>query len=72
MEIKKITYKHRNDFKAIFYCERCGHEFEEWGYSDFYYFNTVLPNAICPSCGLNSAGEDEEALIVRTGGTFRI
>ena len=28
MKIKDITYSNRNDFKAVFMCEKCKHEFE--------------------------------------------
>lgn len=72
MKIKDITYSSRNDFKAVFMCERCKHEYVAWGYSDGFYYNTVLPNAICPKCGLNSAGENEEQLKTRMGRTFQI
>ena len=34
MEIKEIKYRNRYDFKAVFKCENCGKEFEEWGYDD--------------------------------------
>ena len=72
MIITKETYRSRNDFKAIFKCEKCGHEFEAWGYSDGWYYGTVMPNAICPKCGLNSQGETEEELQKRMGRTFEI
>lgn len=72
MNIKKITYSSRNDFKAIFYCPVCGHEFEAWGYSDSNYYNNVMPNAICPQCGKNSLGETEEELKARLGRIYKI
>ena len=72
MNIKKITYSNRNDFKAIFQCSRCGYEFEAWGYSDANYYNKVLPNAICPSCRMNQNGETEEQLKARTGRVYKI
>ena len=72
MKIKDITYSNRNDFKAVFMCEKCKHEFEAWGYSDTNYYNYVIPNAICPNCGLNSNGETEEQLKARTGRTYVI
>lgn len=72
MNIKKITYVNRNDFKAIFVCSLCGHEFESWGYSDSNYYNNVMPNAICPECGKNSHGENEKELIARLGRTYII
>ena len=72
MNIKKITYSHRNDFKAVFVCPICGHEFEAWGYSDANYYDNVMPNAICPNCGKNSYGETEKQLEVRLGRTYVI
>lgn len=72
MNIKVIKYSHRNDFKAVFVCTKCGHEFEAWGYSDSNYYDNVMPNAICPECGVNSHGETEAELIARVGRTYRI
>ena len=53
-------------------CEKCGYSFNAWGYSDANYYDNVLPNAICPECGLNSHGENEEQLIKRVGRTYMI
>lgn len=72
MTIKNITYRNRNDFKAVFHCEHCGHEFESRGYSDANYYENVVPNAICPKCGKNSRGETEPELTARVGRTYRI
>ena len=73
MNIKKITYSNgRNDFKAIYVCSQCGHEFEAWGYSDANFYDNVMPNAICRSCGKNSHGETEKELEARTGTIYRI
>lgn len=72
MNIKEIIYSHRNDFVAIFVCPKCGHEFEAWGYSDANYYNNVMPNAICPKCGLNSYGETMEQLKTRVGREYVI
>ena len=72
MNIKEITYSHRNDFKATFVCPLCKHEFEAWGYSDANYYNNVLPNAICPQCGKNSHGETAGQLKARTGQIYII
>lgn len=72
MKIKDITYSNRNDFKAVLLCEHCKHEYTAWGYSDGYFYNTVIPNALCPECGFNSAGENEQQLEERMGRTFRI
>ena len=72
MNIKEITNRSRNDFKAVFVCSECGHEFEAWGYSDANYYDNVLPNAICPQCGKNSYGETEEQLKSRVGRAYFI
>ncbi len=72
MEIKEVKYKNRNDFKAIFKCEHCGKEFEKWGYDDDNYWDNVMPNAICPKCGLNSLKENAEQLKKRLGRTYEI
>ena len=72
MNIKEITYSNRNDFKAIFTCPLCKHEFEAWGYSDANYYNNVMPNAICPQCGKNSYGETAEQLKARMGRIYVI
>jgi len=72
MKIKEITYSNRNDFKAIFTCPMCNHEYESWGYSDGNFYNNVMPNAICPHCGKNEKGEDEKSLEERLGHTVRI
>lgn len=72
MNILKITYSNRNDFKAVFACPLCGHEYEAWGYSDANFYNNVMPNAICPKCGKNSLGETEEESKKRLGWVDRI
>ena len=72
MKIKEITYSNNNDFKAIFTCPLCKHEYEAWGYSDGNFYNNVMPNAICPSCGKNEKGEDKKQLEDRLGYTVRI
>lgn len=72
MKIKEITYSNRNDFKAIFTCPMCNHEYEAWGYSDGNFYNNVMPNAICPHCGKNENGEDEKSLEERLGYMVRI
>ena len=70
MIIVKETYRSRNDFKAVYKCELCGHEQEGWGYSDGFFYCTVMPNAICPKCGKNSNGETPEECKVRMGSNF--
>lgn len=72
MNIKEIKWSARNDFRAVFVCPKCGHEYEERGYSDAFFYQTVMPNAICPECGLNSLGETADELKARVGQTFRI
>ena len=72
MNIIKITYSHRNDFKAVFQCARCGHTFEAWGYSDANFYQNVMPNAICPGCKMNDHGETEEQLTARVGHPYFI
>lgn len=72
MNIKQTIWHSRNDFKAIFKCEKCGHEFEGYGYDDDNYWNNVMPNAICMKCGLNSLGENKEESEKRLGRTYWI
>lgn len=73
MNIVQITYSNgRNDFKAIFQCPKCKHEYEAWGYSDHNFYCNVMPNAICPKCGRNSKGENAEELEKRQGYITRI
>ena len=70
MIIVKETYRNRNDFTALYKCDQCGHEQAGWGYSDAFFYGTVLPNAICPKCGRNSKGETAEELKKRVGRLF--
>jgi hypothetical protein len=51
MKIKEITFQNRRDFKAIFICDGCGHEFSGFGYDDANYHQNVIPEMICPKCG---------------------
>jgi len=51
MKIKRFTYRNRRDFKAIFECEHCGHEKEDWGYDDANFHQNVIPDMECPKCG---------------------
>lgn len=59
MKIRKITYQHRRDFKAIYECEHCGYidEVDSWGYDDTYFHKNVIPKMKCPKCG-KTAGLD--------------
>ena len=72
MIITQVTYQHRNDFRAIYKCDQCGHEQEGWGYSDGFFYDTVMPNALCPKCGKNSYGENAEQLKARLGRIFAL
>ena len=51
MNIKKIVYQHRRDFKAIYECQGCGHECEGGGYDDANFHENVIPSMRCPKCG---------------------
>lgn len=55
MKIKKITYQHRRDFKAIYMCEGCENEQEGWGYDDRNFHDNVIPKMTCDKCGKTSA-----------------
>lgn len=57
MKIKGMTFEHRNDFKADFVCEHCGHEYNSFGYHDTNFHVTVIPGFFCPKCGLDRAGK---------------
>ena len=50
MKIKEITYQNRRDFKAIFVCEFCENEVEQWGYDDDNFHRNVIPEKKCPVC----------------------
>jgi hypothetical protein len=61
MEIKEITWQHRNDFAAIMICEHCSHEaMNNAGYNDVYYHTKVIPSFHCPNCGKNREGKLRE------------
>ena len=51
MQIKKIVSQSRRDFTAIYECEHCGHEVEDYGYDDAHFHNNVIPNRKCKECG---------------------
>ena len=65
---KTLSFTHF--FKAHFKCEKCGAIQEAQGVVDKYFENVVLPNALCPVCGLNSYGENAEKLVEKKGRTF--
>ena len=51
MFIKKIIYRYRRDFTALYECEHCGNQEESEGYDDEYYHKNVVPNMKCKKCG---------------------
>lgn len=52
MQIKRITYQYRRDFKADYECEHCGHIIlNKSGYDDAYFHSEVIPVMKCPECG---------------------
>ena len=57
MKIKQILSQHRRDFRAIYECEHCGHEYESSGYDDANFHNNAVPKFKCPECE-KSAGDD--------------
>lgn len=61
MRIKQITWRHRNDYKAVMVCEHCGHEQDDnHGYSDHFYFDRVIPAMKCDACGKDSQGKEKQ------------
>ena len=54
MKIIDYTYRHRRDFKAVFRCESCQHETEQWGYDARNFHEHVIPNMECPTCKATS------------------
>lgn len=57
MHIKKKLSQHRRDFQAIYQCEHCNHEYEDYGYDDLYFHQEVIPNKKCRSCGLTATAQ---------------
>jgi endogenous inhibitor of DNA gyrase (YacG/DUF329 family) len=57
MEITKITWRHRNDFRFVAHCDHCGKD-SAWpdGYADGYYQLVVFPNRPCPHCDVSEVG----------------
>ena len=51
MKIKEIKSQYRRDFRAIYQCEHCNHEYEGSGYDDAHFHEEVIPNKKCPECG---------------------
>ena len=54
MKIKEILSQSRRDFRAIYICEHCGHEYEDDGYDDSNFHVNVIPKMKCPKCGKQS------------------
>lgn len=64
MKIKKIISQHRRDFRAVYQCEHCDHEYEGSGYDDAHFHQNVIPEKVCPECG-KKAPEDYRALTTK-------
>jgi rubrerythrin len=50
MKIKEIISQNRRDFRAVYICEHCNHEYESSGYDDTYFHKKVIPDMECPEC----------------------
>jgi len=57
MKIKTILSQSRRDFTAIYICEHCGYEVEQYGYDDSNFHTNVIPKMECAKCG-KAAGID--------------
>ena len=64
MKIKKIISQSRRDFRAVYKCDHCGHEFEGSGYDDANFHQNVIPKMKCTECGLD-AKDDYRALTTK-------
>ncbi len=64
MKIKKIISQHRRDFRAVYECEHCGHEYEGSGYDDSHFHKNVIPDMTCKNCG-KKAAEDYRPLATK-------
>lgn len=69
MRIKQKISQHRRDFRAIYVCDFCGHEVEDYGYDDAYFHAAVIPAMECGSCG-KSGGSASSAPEVPAGVTL--
>jgi len=54
MKIKEIKSQSRRDFTAIYICEHCGYEVEEYSYDDVNFHQNVIPKMKCPRCSKTS------------------
>ena len=59
MRIKKITWRNRRDFKAVFVCPFCDKEEIMIGYDDANYHQNVIPKLKCKSCGKSEIDGDK-------------
>lgn len=59
MKLNRIVRRSENDFYG-YECEYCHQMVYGAGYDDDNFFQEVIPNVICPCCGLSSKGETEE------------
>lgn len=64
MQIKKITSQHRRDFQAIYVCEHCGDEHQDYGYDDSNFHQNVIPQMKCEKCG-NTSPDDYRPLATK-------
>lgn len=57
MQIKQILDQNRRDFRAIYKCEHCEHEYEGRGYDDTNFHNNAIPKMECLECGKTAGGD---------------
>lgn len=50
MRIKKILSRNRRDFQAVYECEHCKNTYEDSGYDDAHFHESVVPNMKCKLC----------------------
>ena len=52
MKVRKVHSQHRRDCKCDLECESCGHkELNAYAYDDRNFWDNVIPQGKCPSCG---------------------
>lgn len=56
MYLKAKLNQHRRDFQAIYACQECGWEHEDYGYDDLNFHHNVIPNMTCKECGTKGGG----------------
>ena len=57
MRIEKIISHTNNGFIAIYQCEHCGHETEDNGFDDDYFYNKIIPIMRCGKCRKKAGSE---------------